>query len=76
MEQENKSRGKRRFAIAISVYLGLLGVWGIYNEEAQNMAKFFAPFIVPLVGGLYLGDGYFANQRMLRASKYSGRRSD
>lgn len=45
--------------------LALLTVAGFWYPDAWEMAKFFTPFIFPLVGALYLGDGYFANQRML-----------
>lgn len=64
----DETRGKRKFSYALFVSLVALTIGGFWHEGAWEMAKFYSPFIFPLMGGLWLGDAYFANQRVLVSS--------
>ena len=67
MEQliSDETRGKRKFSYVLFLSLVALTIGGFWYEGAWEMAKFYSPFIFPLIGGLWLGDAYFANQRVL-----------
>lgn len=53
-------RGKRRLANRLLFALLVMSLIGLKLDDAWIQAQFYTPYIFPLVGTLYLGDGYFA----------------
>lgn len=71
--KEKETRGKRRLAnILLIVLFGMAGLHFLGVPDAFEMVRFFTPYIFPLAAALYLGDGYFANQRVLGPSVSGG----
>lgn len=72
----DETRGKRKFSYFMFIFMIALTIGGFYNEGAWEMAKFYSPFVFPLLGGLWLGDAYFANQRLLVSGGSGSNNSD
>lgn len=49
-------RGKRRLARQMLVFQLTVSVLGIWVPQAWVIAQFYAPFLIPAVITLYLGD--------------------
>lgn len=69
MTEANSSRGKRRLANLLFLFLFILTIGGFWNEQAWDMAKFYTPWIFPLAGVLYGVDEHYRTQRMRYTSR-------
>ena len=67
------TRGKRRLANWMFAFLFAMTLAGLWSgdETTVAMAKFYTPFIFSFAGAMYIGDGYFANQRLLGSGRSS-----
>lgn len=61
-------RGKRTLGRQLLVFEGALAILGLHIPEALDLAKFFAPYIIPAATGLFIGDAYFHNKSYPSAS--------